>query len=617
MSKSNNKGISLIDVIIAVAVMSILISPIIAQIITTVDTSSRAKERQYVIDDADKVMDYFRSNSLKELSETGDKGEAIIINSVSETEVKFKAYDFGAPGSEDYDSPDIKEKDSLNNDLKYKVIDYVLGSKDDKTGTISPYEILGRENNRYSRVVSIDDLSNALLEQGLVINYNAGKGNTAEDNTRKDKLMDLGFEFTNEGAAVMYDDNGHVKAVACLETGSTSYTNPNKSTPIITDIDSEKMAIIEGNASSIDHQFQSDFISNLMTIVAKKKTYLESQPAIDTSGETLYEYYQNTDNLNSIFNGARLNNDFHRLIKLTVIGENIEDNKPKRYRVKCEVFYKAQYTFLDESFGSDEDNEKFRYTVFDQTYNTSEPPDVLFVYEPFIKQMDADYTAYAPEDYITIKSDKYTSGGVDGYDPSKVYLIKADSTWADEIVGRYTPADVDEEESISKDQDPQHYSNYFYYLDNSVNVPVDINVNQITDDSDADALPLQIITNISWRPNDSTATGLDKDNTVLNKPVSGHYQFSMDVNEPDYKPNVGLSSNEHLAEYPQTDVGSKIKQIEYPTSTKLASRYAIDCPTSDTIEYGRLYSITVRYHNEDRATEANVYTYFTGAKGAD
>lgn len=616
MSKSNNKGISLIDVIIAVAVMSILISPIIAQIITTVDTSSRAKERQYVIDDADKVMDYFRSNSLKELSETGDKGEAIIINSVSESEVKFKAYDFGASGSEDYDSPVVKEKDSLNNDLKYTVIDYVLGSKDE-TGTISSYEILGREKNRYSRTVSLDDLSNVLLEQGLVINYNAGKGNTAEDNERKDKLTDLGFEFTNEGAAVMYDSNGHVNAVACLESGSTSYTNPNKSTPIITDIDSEKMAIIEGNASSIDHQFQSDFISNLLTIVSKKKTYLESQPASGSTKETLYEYYQNTDNLNSVFDGARLNNDFYRLIKLTVIGEDVVDDKPSHYRVKCEVYYKAQYTFLEETFGSDEDNKKFRYTVFDQTYNTSEPPDVLFVYEPFIKQMDATYTAYAPEDFISIKSDKYTSGAVSGYDPSKIYLIKADSTWADEVVGRYTPSDTDELDSINKDQDPQHYSNYFYYVNNTTNVPVDINVNQITDDSDSDALPLQIITNISWRPNDNTATGLADDNPVLNKAVNGNYQFSMDVSSASYKPNVGLSSSEHLAEYPQSGVGSNIKQIEYPASTKLESRYAIDCPTSDTVEYGRLYSITVRYHNEDRATEANVYTYFTGAKGAD
>jgi len=615
MSKSNNKGISLIDVIIAVAVMSILISPIIAQVITTVDTSSRAKERQYVIDDADKVMDYFRSNSLKELSQTGYKGEDITISNLTESEVTCTAYDFEASGSEDYDTPSTKV-------LKYKAKDYTLGVYDDATGTISPYEILGRENNRYTRTVTIDDLSNVVLENGLVINYNAGKGDTAADEERKQKLTDLGFEFTNEGAAVMYDSDGHVNAVACLHSSSTSYTNPNKATPIITDIDSEKMAIIEGDASSIDNQFQNDFIGNLMSIVARKKSTLEAQP-YGANGQTMYDYYQDKDNLNSAFDDARANNDFYRLIKLTVVGENVVADKPSHYRVKCEVFYKAQYTFIGESFGTDADNEKFRYTVFDRTFNTSEPPDVFFVYEPFVKKTDASYTAYAEHDFITIKSDKYTSGAVDGYDPSKVYLIKADSTWAEEVVGTKNNGGVKRtsqqiaQDKKDNDTDPQHYYNYFYYVDNGVNVPVDINVNQITDSTDATALPIQIITNISWRPNDDTTTSLDGSNPILNNTVNYKYQFTLGVNDSDYKPDIGLSATENVAEYPKSGHGSDIGKINYPASTKIEPRYALDCPTNDTVEYGRLYSMTVRYHNEDRATEANVYTYFTGAKGAD
>ena len=46
MTKNSNKGFSLIDVIIAVAVLSLLVTPILLQLIQTLNTSAEAKERQ-------------------------------------------------------------------------------------------------------------------------------------------------------------------------------------------------------------------------------------------------------------------------------------------------------------------------------------------------------------------------------------------------------------------------------------------------------------------------------------------------------------------------------------------------------------------------------------------
>ncbi len=620
MSKSNNKGISLIDVIIAVAVLSILISPIIHQVITTVDTSSKAKEKQYVIDDAEKVMEYFRSNSIKELSEKGYKGDDVVINDVTEGKATVFAWTYDSladvtPGNFPLGA----------SGFDYNYTDFELGTYDKATASISPYEILGRENNRYTRTVTIDDMNNVLLESNSRVLY------CFKDSAYSDvvsELLDDGYEITSDGAAVKYDSNGHVNNIVCVKSDST-YTNPNSATPLITDIDSEKMAIIEGDASSIDNQFQEDFIANMMSIVMHKKKELEAQPY--GNGQTMYDYYLDKDNLNDAFDDARQSNDFYRMIKLSVKAEDVVGGKPTRYRVKCEVYYKAQYTFIGESFGTDSDNEKFRYTVFDRTFHTAEPPDVFFIYEPFVKKTDASYYSYAGVDYILIESDSYTSGVYADYDPSKVYLIKADSSWAEEVVNKLNATAYDDgvARSISEDKkrndsdlSGQKYYNYFYNVVGAVNYPVEININQIKNNSDSEALPLQIITNISWRPNDASNSGYVGDNTIINKGVyiggTDYRQFNLDTTSDAFKPNPGIdTSSQSIVAYPNRTNDTHIDRIVFPTDTERTSVYAVDVPTSDTVEYGRLYSMTVKYHNEDRASEADVYTYFTGAKGAD
>ena len=67
MTKLNNKGVSLIDCLIAVAVLAILVSPIISQLYTTVQVSAKAKEEQYVIDDANQIYEVFRKTKDEDL----------------------------------------------------------------------------------------------------------------------------------------------------------------------------------------------------------------------------------------------------------------------------------------------------------------------------------------------------------------------------------------------------------------------------------------------------------------------------------------------------------------------------------------------------------------------
>ncbi len=646
MSKSNNKGFSLIDVIIAVAVMSILISPIIAQVITTVDTSSRAKERQYVIDNADMVMDYFRTKTVKELSETGYKGDPVSIKKVEEFDYDVTLYDFEATGSEDYDSYSYFP-------VKYHAINYTLGSYDKASDSLSDYEILGRENNRYSRVVTLDDLSAVCMENGLVINYKAGKGKTDADKERMQKLEDIGFEFTSEGSAVMYDPvDGHITAVACLNSVNSNYKNPNSATPVITDIDSQKMAIIEGDASTIDNQFENDIIKEMVSYVASHKTELskyDSNGALIAEpdkfeGETLYDFLRDNNNLNDELNDIRVKNVFRRAIRLYVTGEDVVSNEPSYYRVRCVVTYYAKFT--SKKLGSMD--KTFTYTVFDQKFNTVEPPDVFFVYEPLVLKTNAKTAeaGYSPYEFFYVQSDEYTSGvnkhpednGKSNagkyFEASKIYLIKAETNWAQAVVNKKSS------EQILHDKETDEY--YYYFLSRSGGSvkPVKIFVNQIKQVS-SKAQPLQIITNISWRPNDAEGD-VGHDNPIINQLyklpssatyVPGGWQFfpnkpSADPEDQKYigTPDVGLEAGEQIYKYPldlyTTSTIGKIEIKDETTDEVVSSCYAIDAPTEDTVDYGRLYTITIKYNNIDRPTENSTsgnraFMYFTGAKGAD
>ena len=634
MSKRYNKGFSLIELIVAVAVMALLISPIIAQIFQTMQTSARAKERQYVVDNANLVIEYFKANSMKYLEVTGDKGDAVTINTApSKSTVTCEVFD---------------ESGSTGITVDYDVTDYVLS---DAT--------LGRDKNVYTRTVSLDNLSNKLMEAGYDIRYDVTDSSTdAGDLTIWD-------DITSDNTAVKYDSNNHVKAILCKDRTEV-YTDPNEvSLGNIQNLDAKTMAIIDGSASSIDNQFQTDFIKNLVTIISNHKTELEE------SGQ--YEYYTDTDNLNSAFDTIRQSGSstFSRMIVLSILGENVVSGKPSYYRVKCEVYYKAKYVFLGENFGSSPlDNEGFRYTVFEQKFYTDESPDVYFAYEPFVTESHATYNSYAYNDYFVTLGDEYTSGA-DGSDPSKVYLMKTDSSWSESMVnsgatgdyndllddaendGRFTYypssgtggaavwkltkndisaiyektykwnkslSDADNKalssafthdkniaKSIYKDVFQQNkgvYNNYFLTTSGGSFIPVNINISQALE-AGSTALPIQIITNISYLKNE------DEDNK-LNKEYSSRFQFSTNYPTASDVPEFKIP-NYTLVSYPGGDVDAhKIGDISFPDGT---DKKSITYPLDDKRNEGRLYSITVRYDNTTRTSDATLY--FTGAKGAD
>jgi prepilin-type N-terminal cleavage/methylation domain-containing protein len=591
MPNNKNKGFSLVEIIIAIAVMTLLISPIIAQTIQTLNTSARAKERQYVVDNADKIMEYFRSSSVNDLSKTGKKGDdKLEITSVT-------TYD-GSSVTTLRPRCQVYYGDTNIGYVDYTATDYELSDAK-----------LGKEKHNYTRTVTLDDLSNVLMDRnskdkdGTALN-NIDDGEAPDKyryfirydiNNSTSDIGDLSnWEITSEGSAVQYDDNHHVKAIVVDRMDYDEYRNPNE-VPLgnIQDLDSTTMAIIEGSATDVDVQFRQDFIGSLMDIIARHKAELVANDTWDD--------YTDKENLNSVFEDViqGTGNNFNRMIKITCVGEDIVDNKPSYYRVRVDVYLKAIYTFLGESIGSSaKDNEKYAYTVYNQKFYTEEPPDIFLVYEPFITQTGVDYVTYANNDHINIRSDKYTSGAIKGVDPTKIYLVKAEETWANtnsKIAGL-----------------PDN--NYFLTQVGGKYVPVNINVTQTHttgkpveyDGSEEEELPLQIITNISM-------TGSSVSDYKINEPYDGQRQFSTNfISNNNLVPDRHLASTETYCSYPSQFTSNEM--IDYPDGT---SKPPITYPLNDKRTQSRLFSITVRYHNEDVESEKNVYTYFTGAKGAD
>ena len=64
MVRKKNKGFSLIEVVVAVAILTLLISPILAQVIQTLSVSAAAKEKQYAVENAEYVLNYIQETPV-------------------------------------------------------------------------------------------------------------------------------------------------------------------------------------------------------------------------------------------------------------------------------------------------------------------------------------------------------------------------------------------------------------------------------------------------------------------------------------------------------------------------------------------------------------------------
>lgn len=378
MAKTNNKGFSLIEIVIAVAILSILLTPIIRQFSNTLNTSRRAKALQEANETASYQMEEFQTVSREELDDPNH---------------------YGTPTTKLDNTADLYNTDgtSLSKSVTYTTYTYTL-----------PDCEVGAKKDKYSNVVVLDDLANKVRAQGNAsdpTHYKIAYGLTKAD---LEKFGD-GFVLTNEGAIVKYTD-GVITAVACTDTTAdgdpVSYiSDPNEvNLGNMHDLDKNSVAMIMGGTSSFDTEAFSALFSKAMDHLRELDYDSWEQALLNVDSESILS----TDTLSSS----------DRLIKIYT--DEKTDAKGKYYVVKVDVYYNYSYSIQVNDLDADKQaqnnfNDTVTYTIFSQNFRTEDPPEIYFEYQPYCISEKGEAVQYKADDYFLFDNH------VDG---CKLYLYK-------------------------------------------------------------------------------------------------------------------------------------------------------------------------------------------------
>lgn len=140
MTKKDNKGFSLIEVIIAVAVFAILIVPLTSQLISAININRKSTKKQYAIDKAEQIMESFKTADVS--------SSAISIPDGNSTD----KYDFTCTNSTEEDAEVAGET------VKYTV----------KTYTCNDDISIGGNYAKYNCTVTVSDFPQKIAAKGYV-----------------------------------------------------------------------------------------------------------------------------------------------------------------------------------------------------------------------------------------------------------------------------------------------------------------------------------------------------------------------------------------------------------------------------------------------------------------
>lgn len=344
MARKNNKGFSVIEIIIAITILSLLLVPIVKQISQTLRTSRQAKRQQYAMDNAVYLMEDFQKSSMDELNAK-----------------------YGAP-TKKADTVQCQIYDTSGNIITGALVSYSAYSYD--AGVVN----LGHEKTSYTRTVILDDLSTALM------GYDVHNVDTSVAvNTKGYKMVNAtvaieGFTLNSEGHLVKYDSNGYVVGAVCDVADRVD--NPNEiNLGNMQNMDSSTVAIIPGSATNFDSQAENAFFSLAMEKL-KENHYADW---IQAMGHT-----KSDSILNQHYNLANTT-------KVTKVYVDKGNDGKDYYVVSVDVCY--ENTSLSKTLN---------YNVFSQKFYMNECPAVYMEYQPYTAQSGADSVIYAANDYILI-----------------------------------------------------------------------------------------------------------------------------------------------------------------------------------------------------------------------
>lgn len=388
MAKNNkNKGFSLIEIVIAIAILSLLLIPIISQFTGTMRLNRRSKEMQKVNDNAQYILEYFKDTDIDTLKSTNIGEDVVRTN---------------------YQSIDMDGE----NACRIYVYDASTGITD--TGVKIPYKVqkfdlqnaeIGSKRTEYIRTVYMDDLSACIKAAEIEVNGAKTNLRIAYDLDESITTPDINvsgcnsyFTRTNEGSYVLYDENNEfVRGIVCTKE-DTAIKNPNLiNAGNVHSLDSEGVAIVSGFATDFDDQALADIYASAMDDLHKT-----NPEAWDV--EMVNPKYINDKYITGL----------KKLIKISITDQvGAEDAKyTNYYEVKVDVVYECVFEHPSGS-ATASTTDQHTYNAFSQKFyydpndSTATVPFIYFEYQPMvISSADgADgHVEYASDDYILIDS---------------------------------------------------------------------------------------------------------------------------------------------------------------------------------------------------------------------
>lgn len=446
MAKNRNKGFSLIEVIIGVAVLTILLTPVVKQLAQTMRTNRLAKEQQYANENATSLMEYTQKVSFDELRTVGSSGDTYLLAAPVEKNVTCEILVLDSSDNSIKPITDFT-KNAENKTVEYTATEYKMNNVE-----------LGSRRTEYSRTVILDDLANKVGKFEFESKFIGMSGDNEKHglrvyySTTNSETLPSGYEFTSEGSIVKYSDvdgMSCITGIVCvLRDDSDIVTDPNDSLlGSMHDLVRDQVALVNGDISNFDKQATDD-------IYAAFLTYLKVYDP-DTYDRTI-------NGANDGFNKDDLTNNYQK--KTTIKIDQVDvDSTEGYYLVKVDVKYEVEFAYksVAQKFEySTEYNvfaQKFTYNKQDSNGNTvaaPAAPAVYIEYQPFLIGDDG----YAQNDYIFVEN-YVDNAKIYLYRPAKDYLYASNYDKIDETGEGKNPIDplqesnVDDEYMISNDVD--------------------------------------------------------------------------------------------------------------------------------------------------------------------
>lgn len=378
MAKKNNKGFALIEIIIAVAIMTLLLTPIVKQLSQTMQLNRKTKVQQYATENAEYVLEYFKANSLHDLSQitTGNSNGIDTKEFKEHKNQECDIYVLDATGNMAHETT-----------IQYTAYEYLLNE-----------ESFGGQNIKFDRRVIMDDLEKSI--SSIKINYTVDgeskefmKYYIVNDNNVNITNYN-GFSVDEYGKVVKKDSDGIITAIVCskfdlskADEQHVAIDSPNKANlGNMFDIDIDQMAVISGESVTFDVMAANFYYSETM----KRLKNSSVQTDVDTYNDEL-----EAENPGDVLTPDLYLSNMNKLTKVIV------RDTGSMYNVKVVVTYEDTITVG----GVDETIPK-TYTIkeLEYPYNVAkekpECPDIYFEYQPFAMQSE-DELIYAPNDKMT------------------------------------------------------------------------------------------------------------------------------------------------------------------------------------------------------------------------